>query len=502
MKRLDQLTFIRFCMVFMIVLYHGYGGIYTEFLMKIPFWDALLGTATTAVGYMYVLSGFVMSLVYYRPSEKFDIAAYWKNRFIRIYPLYIFAFLLTCVYYIDSILKVKPQKILANIFVLQSWFPAYSQSFNYPAWSITVEIFFYLIFPFFTLWAYRQSIKKLIWGSIGFWAVSQLIYHILWIGYFSTHSHFLLYFPIFHLNSFIMGVVGGIWYVQEGGHRKTSKAINAFLLLLSSILSIGYLIASMKYFPAMPRELQPMAGIIAPLMVLFIISLALDESGLSKFLSHPWLVNLGEASYAIYILHVPLAWFCEKYLSSLLTLQTTGLFFSVFFVPFLVAISLVIYKYVDEPIRIWLRKNIPDINLTLFFFDLLLACVSVYVAFYLRFGEGRDFESYRLMIRLLFWSAFFLRMILSLGFRTIYSKILRSSYFELSRLVLLSSIFGSFVLFVIGYLGFKFGLYENFPRSVLIVDFMIFFGGSLVSRLVFHKWIVNSSKSTAVAIQN
>ena len=70
MKRIDQLTFTRFIAIIVVLFFHGSGGVYFQVLSKyLP--PALLLSATTSVTYLYVLSGFVMSLVYYRPQEKF-----------------------------------------------------------------------------------------------------------------------------------------------------------------------------------------------------------------------------------------------------------------------------------------------------------------------------------------------------------------------------------------------------------------------------------------------
>jgi len=119
MKRLDQLTSTRFIALLLVLFYHAGGGVYFSLINVFPI-SALLRAAPTGVSYLYVLSGFVMSLVYFRPKEKFNIAGYWTARFLRIYPLYIISFLLICYYYIDFVARVKPQKILANIFVLQA----------------------------------------------------------------------------------------------------------------------------------------------------------------------------------------------------------------------------------------------------------------------------------------------------------------------------------------------------------------------------------------------
>ena len=145
MKRLDQLTFTRFIALLLVLFYHGAGGVYLRSFDVFPL-SAILHSAPSAVSFLYVLSGFVLVLVYYKPAQKFDIVNYWTARFLRIYPLYIVSFLMVWYYYVD-ISRIKPQKILANIFVLQAWIPKYAQSFNYASWSMTVEFFFYAVFP-------------------------------------------------------------------------------------------------------------------------------------------------------------------------------------------------------------------------------------------------------------------------------------------------------------------------------------------------------------------
>lgn len=485
MKRLDQLTFIRFVMVVLIVFFHGYGGVYAEWTLKIPFFNALLGTATTAVGYMYVLSGFVMSLVYHRPSDKFEIADYWKARVVRIYPLYLMAFFLTCLYYYDAFIVVKPQKILANIFAVQSWIPVYAQSFNYPAWSITVEIFFYLIFPFLTLWSYGVSTKKLIWGSMIFWMISQLSYQVLWTGWLEAHRQFVLYFPLFHLNSFIVGVVGGIWYVREGRFGIFNPLHNRLFLVLSVIFSLGYLILGMTYLPALPHELQPMAGILAPIMLLFILTLSLDETKLSAYLKYPWLVTLGESSYAVYILHVPLSWLFEKYLTGLQVAGSAWIF-SVFNFPLIVILSVGLYLFVDTPIRNWLREYFKTIDLRLLLLDLAIFILVTFFIFQVRFDEKEYRFLYREMERLVFWVGFFARPVLSMIFGAYRSSTLSREGYQWMMPVIVSLSVSAVLMAASAYWGFFTGWFENFPRSIFVMDWFIVLSLSLLVRVLFR----------------
>lgn len=485
MKRLDQLTFIRFGMVVLIVFYHGYGGIYTEWMLKIPFFGALLGTATTAVGYMYVLSGFVMSLVYHRPGETFEIFNYWKARLAKIYPLYLLAFLLTSFYYVDSFISVKPQKILANIFALQAWFPPYAQSFNYPAWSITVEIFFYLIFPFLTLWLYRLSTKKIIWGALIFWTINQLLYHVVWIGWFESQRQLVLYFPLFHLSSFLIGVAGGAWYVREGRSVLLNSLHNSFLLGLSIIFSLGYLVLGMTYFPSLPHGLQPMAGILAPIMLLFIITLSLDKTKLSIYLQYPWLLVLGESSYAIYILHVPVSWLFEKYLTEFHASNHAWVF-SVFNLPLIIALSVGLYLFVDTPIRNWLRVYFKKIDFRLVLLDFLIFILVTFFIFQIRFND-RDYRLlYREMERLVFWIGFFLRPFFSIIFGAYLSATLFSKGYKWMLPVVLSLSLSSVLMVFSAYWGYLNGWFENFPRSVFVIDWLIVLSLSFFVRLVLR----------------
>jgi peptidoglycan/LPS O-acetylase OafA/YrhL len=484
MKRLDQLTFTRFAVIFLVLTYHGTAGFYTSFASGGAI-SALLRSAPTGVGYLYVLSGFVMSLVYFRPNEKFDIKGYWRTRFIRIYPLYIIAFLLICYYYIDGVFGIKPQKILANVFVLQAWFPAYSQSFNYASWSMTVEFFFYSVFPFLTLWAYRQSTRKLVWTALIFWAVSQTIYYILWIGYFPEYGGFIVYSPIFHLNSFIMGVVGGIWYLREGRQQET-KPITILLVLAGSILLAAmYTLVSTVYYPSLPHNLQPMAGLLAPVLVLIIVALAMDKSRLSDFLNRPILVNLGEISYAVYILHVPIAWLYERALEHS-ALANPRLIFEITFLPLIISIGLIAHFYIDSPLRKWLRNTLQHVSMRLLILDLALIAASVYVSFRFRFGDGREFNRYWDTAQIMFWSAFLLRTIFSTYFNSFNPSNLYGTFLQLVKPVFLSVTIASLPVAGVVYLIYSLGLIENFPRSIFVIDWVILLTLSLFARLTFR----------------
>ncbi|NWF63331.1 MAG: acyltransferase [Chloroflexi bacterium] len=484
MQRLDQITFTRFMMVLLVLFFHDTGGIYTAAINVFPI-SELLRSAPTAVSYLYVLSGFVMSLVYFRPGEKFDVLGYWKARIARIYPLYIISFALICIYYADSLFRIKPQKILANLFVVQAWFPAYAQSFNYSSWSMTVEFFFYAVFPFFVFWAYRQSTRKLIWVSMIVWVVSQTIHFLMWRNILGVYSDFINYFPLFHLNSFILGVVGGIWYLREGRGQPATPWMVITAAAGSFLLIAVYTIVSSGVWTALPHRMEPMGGLLSPIMILFIVSLAMDRSLLSRTLSRPVFVNLGEASYALYILHVPLFWLYERWLENSGFADPERIF-ALTFLPIMIAVALLAHFFVDIPLRRWFRNLLQRISLRLALIDIGILSLVAFTLFRWRFGDGREYQSYREMERLLFWAAFFIRPLLSIGVGACSRELVYAPIFQMLRPLLISQTVSSLAITAIIYAGYAAGWFENFPRSIFVLDWLLILLLSLLARLAFR----------------
>ncbi len=484
MKRLDQLTFTRFIAILVVLFFHGGGGVYLRAINVFPI-SPILISATTSVTYLYVLSGFVMSLVNYRPKEKFDTGRYWTARFVRLYPLYLISFLLVCYYYFDSIAQIKLQKTLVNVFVLQAWVPQYAQSFNYASWSMTVEFFFYAVFPFFTLWAYRQSTKKLIWVSIIVWFVSQMIHNTLWVGFFPEYENFLVYFPLLHLSSFILGAVGGIWYLREGRERENKHSTTLLVFIGSVLLASAYTVVSSE-ITKFPHGLQLMTGLLAPVLTIVIVALALDKSRLSTFLNYPALVALGETSYGLYILHVPVIWIYQRALENS-SLANPQLIFDYTFLPLMITVGLLIHFYIDQPLRSWLRKILQRVSMPLLVLDLVVIAVSIYLTFRLRVGGGREYDLYRALSLLMFWSAFILRTVFSVGFNALNPVTLYGSLVQFVRPVLISVTVGSAALAVISFIGYSIGWFENFPRSIFVADWAIMLALSLLVRLLFRR---------------
>jgi peptidoglycan/LPS O-acetylase OafA/YrhL len=150
--------------------------------------------------------------------------------------------------------------------------------------------------------------------------------------------------PILRLPEFIMGMLlGRIWTL--GFRLKPSWCRFATAVSLLSVLAV------MSQDTASIRPLIA-GGLLAPLFALLIVSLAEGYGSFAQLLSWKPIVLLGEASYGIYILQVPVAYAIglKPPISSLPLLLA---YLSVLFVS-----ALASWRFVEGPMRSWIKNRL------------------------------------------------------------------------------------------------------------------------------------------------
>jgi peptidoglycan/LPS O-acetylase OafA/YrhL len=86
-----------------------------------------------------------------------------------------------------------------------------------------------------------------------------------------------------------------------------------------------------------------------PLNGVLLIGLALGGGAAARALSSRVAVYLGKASYAMYILHVPMLWWYLRWSRAV----SAPVYLSA-----VIAVSALVYRYVEEPTNRWLRSRI------------------------------------------------------------------------------------------------------------------------------------------------
>jgi len=129
---------------------------------------ALLDVLGLALILFFVLSGFLLFLPYVRRltkqgSEMPETRQYFLHRVFRVFPGYVVIFLI-CNFVLRAVFVDNPTiqprgsqegtgmitdvgELLANLTLTQTYFPQYMQTGINPAWSLTLEIAFYLVLP-------------------------------------------------------------------------------------------------------------------------------------------------------------------------------------------------------------------------------------------------------------------------------------------------------------------------------------------------------------------
>ena len=321
------------------------------FPASIPYLHEAVTAGPIAVNYFYVLSGFIMAIAYYQPQQqaKFNKWKYWLARFARIYPVYLVALLLI----VAAKYKTLSDDILSlplHLTMLQAWLPSYPITLNTPGWSLSVEAFFYLCFPFLLVSIYKHGTHRLIIVGVVLWLVTQIILLTLlnsndYVPKNLLHD-FIYYNPLMHLNAFIAGFLTGVFFKD----RNIKPSAHNTLWLVVSVLFIATLL---MFRPTLEEvigiKLAYTNGLIAPAFLVFIVLLAQEKGTLATILSNRWLVLLGEASFSLYILQKPLHGLYDKLIANKIPLSET-LHFYIFLVLLILA-SILSYKFFETPMR-------------------------------------------------------------------------------------------------------------------------------------------------------
>lgn len=343
--RLEQLTFTRFLAAISIVVFHYGQNIFPFSSDDVAFF---FRQANIGVSYFFILSGFVM-IIACGNKDKVEFGDYIKRRFARIYPVYGLAIFVMLAYYVLILNSFDYKELVLNLTLIQSWIPGFALSFNTPGWSLSVEMFFYISFPFlFNQFYKKYSLNKLIVPVFVFFIVSQLALHILphssfYNGYPSKSHDLIFYSPWMHFNEFLIGNIAGLFFLKGVKVRNYDIPIILLILLVSVLLKIDI---GINFHNGM------MAFVFVPLIVL----ISANNGMLSKISNNKNLVFLGEISYGIYILQIPIYTWVNKIMMYWNIDSPTIIFYTVLIV--LILFSAISYKFFETPLRKIINKSV------------------------------------------------------------------------------------------------------------------------------------------------
>jgi peptidoglycan/LPS O-acetylase OafA/YrhL len=325
-------------------------------LYKSVFYEGYLG-----VSFFFILSGFVLALNYKNRliEKKITLKEFWVARFARIYPLHFLTLLLAIPLSLNGFLTgtiIWFGKFIINMFLLQSFIPLTGIffSFNEPSWSISDEMFFYLMFPLIITLYFKY--KKAI-------TLNLILLLLIPIGIFLCPQnlvHRLFYInPFFRIADFIIGIMLYDIYERKPFANVLKSKSSATLIELLSICLFALFFA---FHMLIPQGYRYSCYYWIPMIVLILV-FSYQTGYISAFLSNRIFVLLGEISFGFYLIHQLAIRYIVIINTKFLLISNNYLLIATMFGVTLI-LSYLSYNFIEHPlnnyIKLKYKKNMAD----------------------------------------------------------------------------------------------------------------------------------------------
>jgi peptidoglycan/LPS O-acetylase OafA/YrhL len=323
MMEIKSLTGIRGIAALYVVIFHlverNFGGHLDDFLTN----------GYLSVDFFFILSGFIMSMVHneFSTNGGGNYSHFMFKRFVRIYPVYFFLLIVTLlIVKIASGNTENPVLFLINALLLQSLL-----GFNYisSSWSISTELFAYLIFP--ALLLFISKTKNI--TPIVILALASLCY-------ISVNNTIL---------EFSVNVSSG-WKSILRCLADYSLGVTSYVLFKNGIVInrlTSYVLTAILVYFLMHRHVDVYIIILCAIIIPSLID---SKNFVSKVLSIKPVHYLGQISYSLYLVHSILLNQLHFVFDKISYGEKTCIFASS------IIVSILTFHFVEKPCRNWLTR--------------------------------------------------------------------------------------------------------------------------------------------------
>ena len=313
----------------------------------------------------FILSGFIMVYVYPHLSRA-DVPRYWFARFARLWPAHIVVFAFSVFLLVSGVMPVYYPPINGALalqpFLLQAWLPTHANMFNLniPSWTLSVEAFFYLLFPPLLLglrrfWWLQLALAFLAAALIAFAGNDWLVAHLPGTDYGTS-----IEWPPARVFEFVLGMCTALCFAalsqrtRPGRGWATTIEVAAILLAFAAMAythELVQLAASLHPMGKGGELWSRLVGTVCIPYAILILVLALRWGPITKALSWLPLVVLGESSYSLYLVHFPLIVAVRAFVTNAkLTGSPLMWSYAVYF-PLTIGTALALWYFVERPCR-------------------------------------------------------------------------------------------------------------------------------------------------------
>ncbi|MFJ6381085.1 acyltransferase family protein [Kitasatospora sp. NPDC092039] len=260
--------------------------------------------AFLAVSFFLVISGFVLTWSA-KPGQ--SATGFWRRRVMRIGPSHVLLAVLALTQFAAAGETIRWGPAVANLFLVQNWWPSQDlimYQFNGATWTLAVEMLCYAMFPLLIRFVRRLGTRALWSWIIGLGATAVLIPAISYplLSGFPPSQFYpagswpqlwaLYFFPPVRCIDFLIGMF--LARIVASGSWPRIRILPAALLNLAVFLLLYHLPVPFGIAALYPVPAALLIGALA----------AQDVAGRRTALSAPFMVWLGDLSFAIYITHL------------------------------------------------------------------------------------------------------------------------------------------------------------------------------------------------------
>lgn len=347
-KNLQLIQMLRGVASILVVLLHI--SINSEEILGYTFLDNIFLFGGSGVDIFFVLSGFIITYSnFHHVAKPLTIGKFVKRRFIRIFPIYwiIITGFLMLQLALPAFYKTHFDTGIGNMLQTYLLLPGHIM-LNGVSWSLTNELFFYLLF---TLALIIPNKKLSLYLLIAYF-LFLLIFSILTPAV--TGGNEFVGMLIFPMNiEFLLGVFIVLIVNKVPRNWIYPILITGILLFVAgAFLSNNEIeLISNSFNPALSRVL--LFGVPSFLIILSVVKLEMSRS----IKMHNIFLQLGDASYSIYLIHLPLvAAFFKVLVKFNITNSVVVFLLTCFLLIMICAAGIGIYHFVEKPLIKKLNK--------------------------------------------------------------------------------------------------------------------------------------------------
>jgi peptidoglycan/LPS O-acetylase OafA/YrhL len=252
----------------------------------------------------FVVSAFTLYMSWSRrkSNEKHILRNFYIRRFFRIAPLFYFAiiyFLYIQNYWNGNPNHITTSNILSTFFFINGAVPPWINNIVYGGWSITVEMTFYIFFPFIISKLY--SIRVAVIVTFITMILAQFlrlnmnnlpIFHSSYPTY--TFEFFPSQLPVFLIGITLFLLMKNVWSQKDKKMLKIFTVFSIILLIIQFTFKLHFIPGYYLY------------GIFFGFLIYFLSVKPI------RLLVNPVTVHIGKVSYSIYLSHIIVLYFLAK----------------------------------------------------------------------------------------------------------------------------------------------------------------------------------------------